>query len=168
MFTANTMSSAFEAMGMSLMYSSTMTAEDAEKADNTELAGKVLVEAIRKNIRPRDIITRKSIENALSVIMAIGGSTNAVLHFLAIAHSAEVPLTIDDFETIRQRVPVLCDLKPSGKYVTADLHRAGGIPQVMKMLLNAGLLHGDCLTITGKPLPSGCGMCPIPPTPTKR
>lgn len=150
MFTANTMSSAFEAMGMSLMYSSTMAAEDDEKADSTELAGRVLVEAIRKNIRPRDIITRKSIENALSVIMAIGGSTNAVLHFLAIAHSAEVPLTLDDFETIRQRVPVLCDLKPSGQYVTTDLHRAGGIPQVMKMLLNAGLLHGDCLTITGE------------------
>ncbi|URR35735.1 dihydroxy-acid dehydratase [Thermosynechococcus sp. HN-54] len=165
MFTANTMSSAFEAMGMSLMYSSTMTAEDAEKADNTELAGKVLVEAIRKNIRPRDIITRKSIENALSVIMAIGGSTNAVLHFLAIAHSAEVPLTIDDFETIRQRVPVLCDLKPSGKYVTADLHQAGGIPQVMKILLNAGLLHGDCLTITGETIAERLRDVPDTPDP---
>lgn len=150
MFTANTMSSAFEAMGMSLMYSSTMAAEDDEKAESTELAGKVLVEAIRHNLRPRDIITRKSIENALSVIMAIGGSTNAVLHFLAIAHAAEVPLTIDDFETIRQRVPVLCDMKPSGQFVTTDLHQAGGIPQVMKILLNQGLLHGDCLTITGE------------------
>ncbi|WP_448604810.1 dihydroxy-acid dehydratase [Thermoleptolyngbya sp.] len=149
MYTANTMSSAFEAMGMSLMYSSTMSAVDPEKAENTELAGKVLVEAIRKNLRPRDIITRKSIENAISVVMAVGGSTNAVLHFLAIAHSAGVEWTLDDFERIRQRVPVLCDLKPSGRYVATDLHRAGGIPQVMKMLLNHGLLHGDCLTITG-------------------
>jgi dihydroxy-acid dehydratase len=150
MFTANTMSSAFEAMGMSLMYSSTMAAEDAEKATNTELAGKVLVEAIRKNIRPRDIITRKSIENAISVIMAVGGSTNSVLHFLAIAHTAGVDLSIDDFETIRERVPVLCDLKPSGRYVATDLHKAGGVPQVMKILLNQGLIHGDCLTITGE------------------
>jgi dihydroxy-acid dehydratase len=150
MYTANTMSSAFEAMGMSLMYSSTMAAEDAEKAINTEIAGKTLVEAIRNNLRPRDIITRKSIENAISVIMAVGGSTNAVLHFLAIAHSAGVPLTLDDFETIRARVPVLCDLKPSGRYVATDLHQAGGIPQVMKMLLAHGLLHGDCITINGK------------------
>jgi dihydroxy-acid dehydratase len=150
MFTANTMSSAFEALGMSLMYSSTMSAEDAEKAENTELAGKAIVEAIRKNICPRDVITRKAIENAISLIMAVGGSTNSVLHFLAIAHSAGVPLTIDDFETIRGRVPVLCDLKPSGRYVTTDLHKAGGIPQVMKILLNHGLLHGDCLTVTGE------------------
>jgi dihydroxy-acid dehydratase len=150
MYTANTMSSAFEAMGMSLMYSSTMSAEDAEKAENTEEAGRVLVEAIHKNLCPRDIITRKSIENAISVIMAVGGSTNAVLHFLAIAHSAGVDLKLDDFETIRERVPVLCDLKPSGRYVATDLHAAGGIPQVMKMLLNHGLLHGDCITITGQ------------------
>ncbi len=150
MYTANTMSSAFEAMGMSLMYSSTMSAEDSEKAENTALAGKVLVEAIRHNLRPRDIITRQSIENAIAVIMAVGGSTNAVLHFLAIAHSAGVDLKLDDFEAIRARVPVLCDLKPSGRYVATDLHRAGGIPQVMKMLLNHGLLHGDCLTITGE------------------
>lgn len=150
MYTANTMSSAFEAMGMSLMYSSTMAAEDAEKAENTEIAGKVLVEAIRNGLRPRDIITRKSIENAVSVIMAVGGSTNAVLHFLAIAHSAGVPWTLDDFETIRARIPVLCDLKPSGRYVATDLHRAGGIPQVMKMLLVHDLLHADCITITGK------------------
>ncbi|MBD2037024.1 dihydroxy-acid dehydratase [Leptolyngbya sp. FACHB-321] len=149
MFTANTMSAAFEAMGMSLMYSSTMSTIDLEKAENTALAGKVLVEAIRKQILPRDIITRKSIENAISVVMAVGGSTNAVLHFLAIAHTAEVPFTIDDFETIRERVPVLCDLKPSGRYVATDLHAAGGMPQVMKMLLTHGLLHGDCLTITG-------------------
>ncbi|HIK16760.1 MAG TPA: dihydroxy-acid dehydratase [Leptolyngbyaceae cyanobacterium M33_DOE_097] len=150
MYTANTMSSAFEAMGMSLMYSSTMAAEDPEKAENTAIAGKVLVEAIRNNLRPSDIITRKSIENAISVIMAVGGSTNAVLHFLAIAHSIGVPLTLDDFETIRARVPVLCDLKPSGRYVATDLHKAGGIPQVMKMLLVNGLLHGDCITITGQ------------------
>lgn len=150
MYTANTMSSAFEAMGMSLMYSSTMSAEDPEKAVNTELAGKVLVEAIRADRRPRDIITRKSIENAISVIMAVGGSTNAVLHFLAIASTAGVPLTLDDFETIRARVPVLCDLKPSGRYVATDLHRVGGIPQVMKMLLVHDLLHADAITITGQ------------------
>jgi dihydroxy-acid dehydratase len=150
MYTANTMSSAFEALGMSLPYSSTMAAEDAEKADNTEKSATVLVEAIRKQLLPRQIITRKSIENAISVVMAVGGSTNAVLHFLAIANAAGVELTIDDFETIRARVPVLCDLKPSGQYVAVDLHKAGGIPQVMKMLLAHDLLHGDCITITGK------------------
>ncbi|AVH67190.1 dihydroxy-acid dehydratase [Nostoc sp. 'Peltigera membranacea cyanobiont' N6] len=150
MFTANTMSSAFEAMGMSLPYSSTMAAEDAEKADSAEKSAFVLVEAIRKQILPRQIITRKSIENAISVIMAVGGSTNAVLHFLAIARAADVELTLDDFETIRARVPVLCDLKPSGKYVATDLHKAGGIPQVMKMLLVHGLLDGDSLTISGQ------------------
>ena len=150
MFTANTMSSAFEAMGMSLPYSSTMAAEDPEKADSTEKSAVVLVEAIRKQILPRQIITRKSIENAISVIMAVGGSTNAVLHFLAIARAAGVELTLDDFETIRGRVPVLCDLKPSGKYVATDLHKAGGIPQVMKMLLAHDLIHGDCLTISGQ------------------
>jgi dihydroxy-acid dehydratase len=150
MFTANTMSSAFEAMGMSLPYSSTMAAEDAEKADTTEKSAQVLVEAIRKQILPRQIITRKSIENAISVIMAVGGSTNAVLHFLAIARAAGVELILDDFETIRGRVPVICDLKPSGRYVATDLHKAGGIPQVMKMLLTHGLLHGDCITISGQ------------------
>ena len=150
MFTANTMSSAFEALGMSLPYSSTMAPEDAEKADSTEKSAFVLVEAIRKQILPRQIITRKSIENAISVIMAVGGSTNAVLHFLAIARAANVELTIDDFETIRARVPVLCDLKPSGKYVATDLHKAGGIPQVMKMLLVHDLLHSDSLTISGQ------------------
>ncbi|HIK07928.1 MAG TPA: dihydroxy-acid dehydratase [Trichormus sp. M33_DOE_039] len=150
MYTANTMSSAFEAMGMSLPYSSTMAAEDDEKADSTEESAKVLVEAIRNQLLPRQIITRKSIENAISVIMAVGGSTNAVLHFLAIARAAGVELNLDDFETIRGRVPVLCDLKPSGRYVATDLHQAGGIPQVMKMLLVHGLLHGDCITITGK------------------
>jgi len=150
MYTANTMSSAFEAMGMSLPYSSTMANEDEEKVASAAESARVLVEAVKRQLRPRDIITRESIENAVSVIMATGGSTNAVLHFLAIAHAAEVPWTIDDFERIRKRVPVLCDLKPSGKYVATDLHRAGGIPQVMKLLLNAGLLHGDCITITGK------------------
>ncbi|ABG49543.1 dihydroxyacid dehydratase [Trichodesmium erythraeum IMS101] len=150
MFTANTMSSAFEAMGMSLMYSSTMAAEDAEKADSTEKSAHVLVEAIRKQILPSQIITRKAIENAISVIMAVGGSTNAVLHLLAIAYAANVKLSLDDFEIIRARVPVLCDLKPSGKYVTTNLHQAGGIPLVMKMLLEHDLLHPDALTITGK------------------
>ncbi|MEN9222751.1 MAG: dihydroxy-acid dehydratase [Thermostichus sp. BF3_bins_97] len=165
MFTANTMSSAFEAMGMSLPYSSTMAAEDDEKADSTAESAKVLAEAIKANIRPRDIITRQSIENAIAVIMAVGGSTNAVLHFLAIAHAAEVPLTLDDFETIRARVPVLCDLKPSGRFVATDLHRAGGIPQVMKMLLNQGLLHGDCLTISGQTLAEVLREVPDEPSP---
>ncbi|MGL5871508.1 MAG: dihydroxy-acid dehydratase [Xenococcaceae cyanobacterium] len=150
MFTANTMSSAFEALGMSLPYSSTMAAEDSEKADSTEKSAFVLVEAIRQQILPSQILTRQAFENALSVIMAVGGSTNAVLHMLAIAHTIGVPLTIDDFETIRQKVPVLCDLKPSGRYVTTNLHQAGGIPQVMKMLLVNGLLHPDALTISGK------------------
>ncbi len=150
MFTANTMSSAIETMGMSLPYSSTMAAEDAEKAESTAQSAKVLVDAIKKQILPRDILTRKAFENAISVIMAIGGSTNAVLHLLAIANTMGVSLTIDDFETIRQRVPVICDLKPSGKYVTTNLHNAGGIPQVMKMLLVNGLLHGDALTISGE------------------
>ncbi|HIK49903.1 MAG TPA: dihydroxy-acid dehydratase [Oscillatoriales cyanobacterium M59_W2019_021] len=150
MYTANTMSSAFEAMGMSLMYSSTMAAEDAEKADSAEESGKVLLEAIRQQILPKQILTRKAFENAIAVTMAVGGSTNSVLHLLAIAHSIGVELTIDDFETIRGKVPVLCDLKPSGKYVTTEFHQAGGVPQVMKMLLAHGLIHGDALTITGK------------------
>ena len=150
MFTANTMSSAFEAMGMSLPYSSTMAAEDEEKLVSAARSAEVLVNAIKQQIRPRDIITKKSIENAIAVIMAVGGSTNAVLHFLAIAHAAEVELTIDDFERMRGRVPVLCNLKPSGRYVATDLHQAGGVPQVMKMLLDHGLLHGDCMTISGQ------------------
>lgn len=150
MYTANTMSSAIEALGLSLPGSSTMAAEDEEKAISAARSGEVLVEAIRANRTARQMLTRKSFENAIAVVMALGGSTNAVLHLLAIAHAAEVPLTIDDFETIRQRVPVLCDLKPSGRYVATDLHRAGGVPQVMKMLLNAGLIHGDCMTITGQ------------------
>jgi dihydroxy-acid dehydratase len=150
MYTANTMSSAFEALGISLPYSSTMANVEEEKLASTRESARVLVEAVKADRKPRDIVTRKSIENAVAVIMATGGSTNAVLHFLAIAHAAEVEWTIDDFERVRRRVPVLCDLKPSGKWLAIDLHRAGGIPQVMKLLLNAGLLHGDCLTITGK------------------
>ena len=150
MFTANTMSSSFEALGMSLMGSSVMAAVDPEKADSAGESGRVLANAIKNNIRPRDIITRKSIENVVSLIMATGGSTNAVLHYLAIASAADVDWTIDDFERIRQKTPVFCDLKPSGKYVGVDLHRAGGVPQVLKMLLVNGLLHGDCMTITGR------------------
>ncbi|QNI58299.1 dihydroxy-acid dehydratase [Synechococcus sp. BIOS-U3-1] len=152
MFTANTMSAAIETMGLSLPCSSTMAAEDAEKADSAARSAEVLVEAVKANIRPLDLLTREAFENAISVIMAVGGSTNSVLHLLAIARTAGVELNIDDFEQIRQRVPVFCDLKPSGRYVTVDLHRAGGIPQVMKLLLNAGLLHGDCRTIEGKTL----------------
>ncbi|ABA19649.1 dihydroxyacid dehydratase [Trichormus variabilis ATCC 29413] len=167
MYTANTMSSAFEALGMSLPYSSTMAAEDDEKADSTEESAKVLVEAIRHQLLPRQIITRKSIENAIAVIMAVGGSTNAVLHFLAIARAAGVELNLDDFETIRGRVPVLCDLKPSGRYVATDLHKAGGIPQVMKMLLVHGLLHGDCITITGKTIAEVLADIPEEPSPNQ-
>ncbi len=152
MYTANTMSSSFEALGMSLLYSSTMANPDQEKVDSAAESARVLVEAVKRDLKPRDIITKASIENAVSVIMATGGSTNAVLHYLAIAHAAEVDWTIDDFERIRKRVPVICDLKPSGKYVATDLHRAGGIPQVMKILLDAGLLHGDCMTITDRTL----------------
>ncbi len=150
MYTANTMSSAIEAMGMSVRQSSTMAAEDEEKADSAARSADVLANAVRRRILPLDILTRKAFENAIAVVMAIGGSTNAVLHLLAIAHSAHVPLSIDDFEGIRARVPVLCDLKPSGRYVATDLHRAGGIPLVMKMLLAHGVLHGDALTITGQ------------------
>ncbi|QND51801.1 dihydroxy-acid dehydratase [Phyllobacterium sp. 628] len=152
MYTANTMSSSFEALGMSLMSSSTMANPDTEKVDSTAESARVLVEAVRNNIRPRDIITRKSIENAVSLIMATGGSTNGVLHFLAIAHAAEVEWTLDDFERVRRKVPVICNLRPSGQYMAVDLHQVGGIPQVLKILLNAGLLHGDCLTITGRTL----------------
>jgi len=150
MYTANTMSSAIEAMGMSLPGSSTMAAEDKEKHDSAAESAEVLIQAIRKDLLPRAIMTRKSFENAIAVVMAVGGSTNAVLHLLAIAHAAEVPLAMDDFEVIRGRVPVLCDMKPSGRYVATNLHDVGGIPQVMKMLLEHGLLHDDCMTITGK------------------
>ncbi|MGE5655154.1 MAG: dihydroxy-acid dehydratase [Actinomycetota bacterium] len=165
MYTANTMSSAFEVMGMSLPYSSTMAAEDAEKAESAEKSAQVLVEAVRTQLLPRQILTRKAFENAIAVIMAIGGSTNAVLHLLAIAHAAGVELTLDDFEVIRGKVPVLCDLKPSGHYVATDLHQAGGIPQVMKMLLDRGLLHGDALTITGQTIAEVLADVPSEPRP---
>ncbi|MCP2731215.1 dihydroxy-acid dehydratase [Limnofasciculus baicalensis] len=165
MFTANTMSSAFEAMGMSLPYSSTMAAEDMEKADSAEKSGFVLVEAIKNQLLPKQILTRQAFENAIAVIMAVGGSTNAVLHLLAISNAIGVDLSLDDFETIRAKVPVLCDLKPSGKYVATDLHKAGGIPQVMKMLLAHGLIHGDALTITGNTISEV--LADIPETPGK-
>ncbi|MEO8151498.1 MAG: dihydroxy-acid dehydratase [Rhizobacter sp.] len=163
MYTANTMSSSFEALGMSLPYSSTMANPHDEISKAATDAARVLVEAVRKDLKPRDIVTRKSIENAVAVIMATGGSTNAVLHFLAIAHAAEVEWTIEDFERVRKRVPVLCDLKPSGKYLAVDLHKAGGIPQVMKTLLKAGLLHGDCMTITGKTVAENLAEVPDAP-----
>ena len=163
MFTANTMSSAFEVMGMSLPYSSTMAAEDPEKRESTAASALTLIEAIAEQRTPRSIMTRQAFENAIAVIMAVGGSTNAVLHLLAIAHAAQVDLTLDDFETIRARTPVLCDLKPSGKYVTVDLHRAGGIPQVMKLLLDAGLLHGDCQTVTGQTIAEQLAEVPSEP-----
>jgi dihydroxy-acid dehydratase len=163
MFTANTMSSVFEAMGMSLPYSSTMAAEDPEKAESAAYSGTVLVDAIRQGRRPRQILTRKAFENGIAVAMAIGGSTNAVLHLLAIARAAGVPLYIDDFEVIRARVPVLCDLKPSGRFVATDLHQAGGIPQVMKMLLAHGVLHGDTMTITGQTVAESLGDIPADP-----
>ena len=150
MYTANTMSSAFEAMGMSLPYSSTMSAVDAEKAVSSADSARALLGLIERDIRPKDILTKEAFENAITVIMAVGGSTNAVLHLMAIAHAADIDLTLEDFERIRERTPVFCDLKPSGKYVATDLHDVGGIPRVMKMLLRAGLLHGDCLTVTGK------------------
>ncbi|MEQ8263577.1 dihydroxy-acid dehydratase [Pseudohaliea sp.] len=150
MYTANTMSAAIEALGLSLPYSSTMANVEDEKEVSTAESARVLVDAVAADRKPRDIVTREAIENAVAVIMATGGSTNAVLHFLAMAHCAEVPWTIDDFERIRRKVPVICDLKPSGRYLAIDLHRAGGIPQVMKLLLEGGLLHGDCMTITGK------------------
>jgi dihydroxy-acid dehydratase len=163
MYTANTMSSSFEALGMSLLGSSTMANPDSEKRDSAAESAQVLIEAVRRNLRPRDIVTKKSIENAVTLIMATGGSTNAVLHFLAIAHAGGIDWTIDDFELIRKRVPVLCDLKPSGKYLATDLHRAGGIPQVLKILLNAGLLHGDCMTITGRTMAEE--LASVPDTP---
>jgi dihydroxy-acid dehydratase len=163
MYTANTMSSAFEALGMSLPYSSTMANVHDEIVGAAKTAARVLVEAVRRDLKPRDIVTRKSIENAVAVIMATGGSTNAVLHFLAIAHTAGVEWTIDDFERVRRKVPVLCDLKPSGRYLAVDLHRAGGIPHVMRILLEAGHLHGDCITITGKTLAETLAELPAAP-----
>ncbi|MFM8547479.1 MAG: dihydroxy-acid dehydratase [Betaproteobacteria bacterium] len=163
MYTANTMSSSFEALGMSLLGSSTMANPDSEKRDSAAESARVLLEAVKRNLKPRDIVTRKSIENAVTLLMATGGSTNAVLHYLAIAHSGGIEFTIDDFERIRKRVPVICDLKPSGRYLATDLHRAGGIPQVLKILLKAGLLHGDCMTITGRTMAEE--LASVPDTP---
>jgi dihydroxy-acid dehydratase len=165
MYTANTMSSAFEALGLSLPYSSTMANPHDEKENSAKESAKVLIEAVKRDLKPRDIVTRASLENAVAVIMATGGSTNAVLHFLAIAHAAEVEWSIDDFERMRRKVPVICDLKPSGQYLAVDLHRAGGIPQVMKILLNAGLLNPDCITITGKTIAET--LKDVPDTPPK-
>ncbi|HVO90547.1 MAG TPA: dihydroxy-acid dehydratase [Casimicrobiaceae bacterium] len=163
MYTANTMSSSFEALGMSLLGSSQMASPDAEKADSAAQSARVLVEAIKRDLKPRDIITRKSIENAIALVMATGGSTNAVLHYLAIASAAEVEWTLDDFERMRKRVPVLCNLKPSGKYVAVDFHRAGGVPQVLKMLLEHGVLNGDCMTITGRTMAEELANVPAQP-----
>ena len=163
MYTANTMSSVIEALGMSLPYSSTMAAEDDEKKESAARSAQVLAEAIRKQVLPRHLLTRKAFENAITLVMAVGGSTNAVLHLLAIAHAAQVPLALDDFATIGSRVPVLCDLKPSGKYVATDLHRAGGIPQVMKILLANKLIHGDALTITGETIAEVLAQVPDSP-----
>jgi dihydroxy-acid dehydratase len=162
-YTANTMSSSYEALGMSLLGSSQMASPHAEKADSSAESAKVLMNAIRKNIRPRDIVTRKSIENAIALVMATGGSTNAVLHYLAIASAAEVKWTLDDFERVRRKVPVLCNLKPSGQYVAVDFHAAGGVPQVLKMLLVRGLLHGECMTITGRTLAEELAGVPAEP-----
>ena len=167
MYTANTMSSSFEALGMSLLGSSSMANPDQEKSDSVAKSSEVLLNAIKNDLKPLDIITKKSIENAVAVIMATGGSTNAVLHFLAITHAANIDWTIDDFERMRKKVPVLCDLKPSGQYVMTDLHAVGGVPQVMKMLLNKGLLHGDCMTITGKTMAEELANVPDLPAKTQ-
>jgi len=163
MYTANTMSSAIEAMGMSLPYSSTMAAEDEEKRLSAAQSARVLLERVKDELLPRDIMTKKAFENAIRVVMAVGGSTNAVLHLMAIAHAAEVPLTLDDFERIRRTTPLFCDLKPSGHHVATDLHRAGGIPLVMKMLLEAGLLHGECITVTGQTVAENLRQVPSTP-----
>src|SRR5438477_8502149 len=152
MYTANTMSSAIEAMGMSLPYDASYPAVSAAKEREAFLAGKALIGLIEKNIRPRDIITRKSLENAYTLVLALGGSTNAVLHLMAIAREALVPWTLADFDRLGDKVPDLADLKPSGRYVMFDLHKAGGTPAVFRALLDAGLLHGDCLTVTGQSL----------------
>ncbi|WP_316977833.1 dihydroxy-acid dehydratase [Shumkonia mesophila] len=163
MYTANTMSASFEALGLSLLGSSTMANPEAEKAQSAAASARVLVEAVRHGIKPRDIITRQAIENAVALMMAIGGSTNGVLHYLAIAHAAEVEWTLDDFERVRRRVPVICDLKPSGRYMATDLHQVGGIPQVLRLLLNAGLIDGNCLTITGRTLGEELALVPDAP-----
>src|SRR5213596_737085 len=162
-YTANTMSSSFEALGMSLLGSSQMASPDPEKADSAAASARALVNAVKSDLKPRDIITRNAIENAVSLVMATGGSTNAVLHYLAIAAAAEVEWTIDDFERVRKRVPVLCELKPSGRFVATDFHAAGGVPQVLRMMLDHGLLHGDCMTITGRSLADELAGVPVEP-----
>lgn len=164
MYTANTMSSSFEALGMALLGSSTMANVDDEIRRSAARSAKVLVDAVRNGLKPRDIVTRKSVENAISLVMATGGSTNAVLHYLAICHAAGVDWSLDDFERIRRRVPVLCDLKPSGRYMAVDMHRAGGVPQVLRVLLDAGLLHGDCMTITGRSIGEELRLVPSAPS----
>ncbi|HUR39685.1 MAG TPA: dihydroxy-acid dehydratase [Verrucomicrobiae bacterium] len=163
MYTANTMSSSFEALGMSLLGSSQMANPDPEKGDSVAQSAAALVAAVKANLTARRIVTRKSIENAIALVMATGGSTNAVLHYLAIAHAARVKWSLEDFERIRRRTPVLCDLKPSGKYVAVDFHRAGGVPQVLKMLLAKKLVHGDCITITGRTLAQELEKIPAEP-----
>jgi dihydroxy-acid dehydratase len=167
MYTANTMSSSFEALGMGLLYSSTMANPDDEKVGSAAESARVLVEAVKQDLKPRDIITRESIENAIALVMATGGSTNAVLHYLAIAHAAEVEWSLDDFERVRRKVPVICNLKPSGQYVATDLHKAGGVPQVLKILLDAGLLHGHCMTITGRTMAEELAQVPSIPDPNQ-
>ncbi|HUJ88006.1 MAG TPA: dihydroxy-acid dehydratase [Burkholderiales bacterium] len=162
-YTANTMSSSFEALGMSLLGSSQMASPDAEKADSAAESARVLAQAVHANLRPRDIITRKSIENAIALVMATGGSTNAVLHYLAIASAAGVKWTIDDFERVRRKVPVLCELKPSGRFVATDFHAAGGVPQVLRILLEHGVLHGECMTIHGKTMAEMLKDVPVEP-----
>ena len=162
-YTANTMSSSFEALGMSLLGSSQMASPDSEKADSAAASARALVNAVKADLKPRDIITRDAIENAIALVMATGGSTNAVLHYLAIAAAAGVEWTIDDFERVRKRVPVLCELKPSGRFVATDFHAAGGVPQVLRILLDHGLLHGECMTITGKTLAEQLDSVPAEP-----
>jgi dihydroxy-acid dehydratase len=162
-YTANTMSSSFEALGMSLLGSSQMASPDSEKADSAAASARALVNAVKTDLKPRDIITRDAIENAIALVMATGGSTNAVLHYLAIAAAAGVEWTIDDFERVRKRVPVLCELKPSGRFVATDFHAAGGVPQVLRILLDHGLLHGECMTITGKTLAEELASVPAEP-----
>jgi len=152
MYTANTMATAIEALGLSLPYSSSIPAEDPAKADECRRAGAAVRNLLERDLKPLDILTRKSLENALAMVMAVGGSTNAVLHLLAIARTARIPLSLDDFQRASDRVPLLADLKPSGRYVQEDLHNAGGTPALMKYLLERGFLHGDCLTVTGKTL----------------
>ncbi|MBX7057475.1 MAG: dihydroxy-acid dehydratase [Leptospirales bacterium] len=149
MYTANTMSSAIEALGMALPYTSTMASPDQETTDAARRAGETVLNLIRRDLRPRQIMTREAFENAIAVVMATGGSTNAVLHLLAIAHAMGVPLALEDFETIARKTPHLADMKPSGKYLAVDLHAQGGVPRIMKMLLAQGLLHGHCMTVTG-------------------